>query len=328
MNKNIGIVIGIIVIAGIGYFAFSGDKMEKKEMSENDAVKEQMMGKDFDAVIAKAQSIALPDVSQSGASGTAWLAVYNGKTYHRVIAKNMPALPGTDFYEGWLVKNPVPGGFISSGRMEYNPSTKEARLDFVVDGDMSDYRFVVITSEPDDGDPAPDKHIIEARFPAGVNLLVSSDAMMDKKDDTMMNKDESTMTEKKDETMMEKEEVMMDEKEAEMMKTDEVMMAKAGLYMTYSADKLAMAETGDVVLFFHASWCPSCRALNGDIEKNANAIPSGVTILKTDYDKETELKKKYGVTTQHTLVQVDKDGNLIKKWSGGSKLENVLSQID
>lgn len=107
----------------------------------------------------------------------------------------------------------------------------------------------------------------------------------------------------------------------------EAVMTKAGSYVAYSADKIAMAETGDVVIFFHASWCPSCRGLNSDIEKNVSAIPEAVTILKADYDKETELKKKYGVTTQHTLVQVDKDGNLIKKWSGGSKLENLLSQI-
>lgn len=100
-----------------------------------------------------------------------------------------------------------------------------------------------------------------------------------------------------------------------------------GSYEAYSADKIAMAATGDVVLFFHASWCPSCRGLNADIEKNLSSIPAGVIILKTDYDKETDLKKKYEVTYQHTLVQVDKDGNLIKKWSGGSKLENLLSQI-
>lgn len=109
--------------------------------------------------------------------------------------------------------------------------------------------------------------------------------------------------------------------------TQEAVTASAGSYEAYSLEKIARAETGDVVLFFHASWCPSCRALNSDIEKNVSAIPAGVTILKTDYDKETELKKKYGVTTQHTLVQVDKDGNLIKKWSGGSKLENLLSQV-
>lgn len=104
-------------------------------------------------------------------------------------------------------------------------------------------------------------------------------------------------------------------------------MMKVGFYDTYTTDKLAMAETGDVVIFFHASWCPSCRGLNSDIEKNANAIPEAVTILKADYDKETELKKMYGVTTQHTLVQVDKSGNMIKKWSGGSSLANLLSQI-
>jgi thiol-disulfide isomerase/thioredoxin len=109
--------------------------------------------------------------------------------------------------------------------------------------------------------------------------------------------------------------------------TQEAVTVSAGSYEAYSADKLAMAEIGDVVLFFHASWCPSCRALNSDIEKNLGTIPEGVTILKTDYDKETELKKKYGVTYQHTLVQVDKDGNQIKKWSGSSKLENLISQI-
>jgi thiol-disulfide isomerase/thioredoxin len=107
-----------------------------------------------------------------------------------------------------------------------------------------------------------------------------------------------------------------------------VAVASSGAYVPYSAEKIAMAATGDVVLFFHASWCPSCKALNADIEANLSAIPAGVTILKTDYDEETDLKKKYGVTTQHTLVQVDEDGNLIKKWSGGSKLTNLLSQVE
>ena len=104
-------------------------------------------------------------------------------------------------------------------------------------------------------------------------------------------------------------------------------MAKMGSYETYSADKIARAETGDVVLFFNASWCPSCRGLDTNIEKNIKSIPAGVSILKVDYDTNPELKKKYGVTYQHTLVQVDKNGNMIKKWSGGSTLDNLLSQI-
>lgn len=109
-------------------------------------------------------------------------------------------------------------------------------------------------------------------------------------------------------------------------KTSDTMM-KNGSYEAYSVDKIARAETGDVVIFFHASWCPSCRGLNTSIENNSTSIPEGVSILKADYDKETDLKKKYGVTTQHTLVQVDKDGNMIKKWSGGGNLNSVLSQI-
>ncbi len=49
--------------------------------------------------------------------------------------------------------------------------------------------------------------------------------------------------------------------------------------------------------------------------------------VKTDYDTERELKKKYGVTYQHTFVQVDAQGNQIKKWGGSNTLSAVLSQI-
>lgn len=107
----------------------------------------------------------------------------------------------------------------------------------------------------------------------------------------------------------------------------EEVLTKVGSYEEYSADKLMRAETGDVVLFFHASWCPSCRGLNSNIESNLGSIPEGVSILKTSYDEETELRKKYGITYQHTLVQVDKDGSLIKKWSGSPSLDRLLSEI-
>lgn len=134
---------------------------------------------------------------------------------------------------------------------------------------------------------------------------------------------------KNKENVQEKEMVKIDETEEKdsMAAKNEPAMIKAGKYEAYSSEKIAMAATGDVVIFFHASWCPSCRGLNADIEKNLSSIPENVTILKADYDKETELKKKYGVTSQHTLVQVDKDGNMIKKWSGGGTLATVVSQI-
>ena len=161
-------------------------------------------------------------------------------------------------------------------------------------------------------------------------------AAMGGKDDAMMAQEKMEQRAIEDKAMMEKD--AMEKTDGTMVKDsapttdtmikkDEASMMKIGSYEAYGADKVARAETGDVVIFFHASWCPSCRGLNSSIEGNLKSIPEGVTILKADYDKETELKKKYGVTTQHTLVQVDKNGNMIKKWSGGGSLDSVLSQI-
>lgn len=104
-------------------------------------------------------------------------------------------------------------------------------------------------------------------------------------------------------------------------------MVKAGTYSAYSAEKLAMAKDGKVVLFFKASWCPSCRALDANIKSNLSAIPARTHILEVDYDASAEMKKKYGVTSQHTLVQVDATGNLIAKWQGGNTLTALVQNI-
>ena len=49
--------------------------------------------------------------------------------------------------------------------------------------------------------------------------------------------------------------------------------------------------------------------------------------LDVDYDKSAELKKKYEVTYQHTLVEVSADGSLVKKWSGSPSLSALVSEI-
>jgi len=100
----------------------------------------------------------------------------------------------------------------------------------------------------------------------------------------------------------------------------------SGLYAKYSND-LKQYENKDIILFFKADWCPSCRVIDADIKASLSDIPENVVILELNYDKETDLKKKYGVTTQHTFVQIDTNGDMIKKWSGGNRLEDVLNQI-
>lgn len=120
-------------------------------------------------------------------------------------------------------------------------------------------------------------------------------------------------------TMMDDGNIMMDGSEGSMM--------SKGSYEVYSPEKISLASKGDVVLFFRATWCPTCKALDEDIKANISKIPSGLTILDVDYDKYTELKKKYGVTYQHTMVQIDSNGNLIAKWSGSPTLSDLVSKV-
>ena len=63
------------------------------------------------------------------------------------------------------------------------------------------------------------------------------------------------------------------------------------------------------MLFFHASWCPQCRKL--DEELRAAGAPDGLTVFKVDYDSRTDLRQKYGVTLQTTVVFVDDRGESI-----------------
>lgn len=85
----------------------------------------------------------------------------------------------------------------------------------------------------------------------------------------------------------------------------------AGQYIAYDADKVT-STPGTKLLFFHAPWCPQCRAIEASI--NNSTIPSGVTIFKVDYDTNQALRQKYGVTLQTTFVKVDDQGNLVEKF--------------
>ncbi len=107
---------------------------------------------------------------------------------------------------------------------------------------------------------------------------------------------------------------------------DDHMMSQ-GSYEAYAPEKFAKAHDGHVVLFFRASWCPTCKALDSDIKGHMSDIPEGVTILDVNYDTETALKQKYGVTYQHTLVEVDSQGNMISKWSGSPTLSELVSHL-
>jgi thiol-disulfide isomerase/thioredoxin len=95
-------------------------------------------------------------------------------------------------------------------------------------------------------------------------------------------------------------------------------VAKAeGKYVDYKPELLSNADNNPVVLFFHASWCPTCKATEKSIADNQDAFKkTGITLLKIDYDTATDLKKQYGVTSQSTFVKVDATGKQLKKGAG------------
>jgi thioredoxin 1 len=81
----------------------------------------------------------------------------------------------------------------------------------------------------------------------------------------------------------------------------------------YEADPTAHG-TQRVVYFFHANWCPDCRASDAALMKTG--VPEGFVVVKADYDSETELRRKFGVTVQDTFVEVGPGMSVVKKFTG------------
>lgn len=108
------------------------------------------------------------------------------------------------------------------------------------------------------------------------------------------------------------------------MKTDTMMLRGYEVYTKAAYEK---ARGMQRVLFFHASWCPNCKAADADIMKNIGQLPKNTVIFKVDYDQETALKKMYGITMQHTFVLVDDKGKALKKWAGGGLKEIAMNTM-
>jgi len=102
-------------------------------------------------------------------------------------------------------------------------------------------------------------------------------------------------------------------------------------YVEYSKDVLEQSSSMRRVLFFYASWCPTCRPADADFEKNIDLIPANLVIIRVNYnDPETDAEEKalasqYGITYQHTFVQIDAQGNVVTKWNGGQFNELLVS---
>lgn len=118
--------------------------------------------------------------------------------------------------------------------------------------------------------------------------------------------------------------------------TDEPQVAaevNAERYIPFSSSTLNKFANSRRVLFFYADWCPTCKVANEEFLQKTELIPTDVTLIRVNYNdsqtdqEEKDLAKKYGITYQHTFVQIDAQGNTRTVWNGG-EIDELLANIN
>lgn len=105
-------------------------------------------------------------------------------------------------------------------------------------------------------------------------------------------------------------------------------LAQAFEVKPYSADALAAAEKAGqpVALHFHADWCPTCRAQDKALESMKGEKGLDLTILKVNYDTEKDLKKRFNVRTQSTMV-VLKGTKEVARLAGDTSADGIRGAL-
>ncbi|MCA9386685.1 thioredoxin family protein [Candidatus Dojkabacteria bacterium] len=291
-TKLIAVVVVVIVIAVLAILVLGnrGSNNSESNTEQPGGVESMdLMQERLDAVSYDKVAV-LKDVNSGEVVGMAYYFFDEEAGFYNLNAE-FSGLPEVnldkEFYEGWIV----------------NSSTQESKSTdelTIADGNYvntfrskrnySSYDKYILTIEPRDGDPAPALHVAEGVF--------MTELPKDTQED-INNQDTTEGTQSNE----------------------------SGIYVDYSEELLTNANSGDVVLFFKADWCPTCSALDKNILENMDSIPSELSILKVDYDNSEVLQEKYGVTYQHTLVQVDSTGELLNKWTGSFSIDEIVQNL-
>lgn len=106
-----------------------------------------------------AEMTMLKDVSGGQAVGTAWRHQGEKKFALKMEVSRLMSLDKGFYYEAWLVGD---AGFFSIGRV--GEISGSGKVYYQTEEDKSQYRGLVITKEPEDGEAAPSQHVLEGSF--------------------------------------------------------------------------------------------------------------------------------------------------------------------
>ena len=90
-------------------------------------------------------------------------------------------------------------------------------------------------------------------------------------------------------------------------------------------ENLVKNHKGRIVLFFHADWCSTCKALEKQISQTK--IPEDLLILEVNFDTQKDIAKKYSILSQSSFVQIDSKGNAYKRILGKSDINDVFETL-
>lgn len=86
-----------------------------------------------------------------------------------------------------------------------------------------------------------------------------------------------------------------------------VASSAGGAYQLYKEGIIGNGETS--MLFFHATWCPYCKAHDEFLTKLYGESAVSMQTYKIDYDTAQDLKEQFGIFQQDSFVLIDGEGN-------------------
>ena len=101
---------------------------------------------------------ALTGIDGIPASGVAQGHYFEDGYYVHTVQLNIEPAPEGYFYEGWIIKGE---SVISTGHLSNNFGDVRHNLRFDASQDYTEHMKVVVTLEPDDGNPTPAQHVAE-----------------------------------------------------------------------------------------------------------------------------------------------------------------------
>lgn len=173
-SKKVTVFILLLIFVGGGWWLYSKNRPGEETMSPEitleptqqiviplqPAMSEAEKQAVEDAFVKEgAEMTLLKDVTGAQAVGTAWRQYDGAKFYHKIDATGLAQAEKGFYYESWLVGD---SGFFSTGRVAV--VSGRGTLYYLSGEDQTGFRGVVVTLEAEDGNEAPDKHILEGSF--------------------------------------------------------------------------------------------------------------------------------------------------------------------